>query len=459
MRFRVDRDSLGEIKIPVDAYYGPFTARVLKNYNITGRPSHQNLIKAYVMIKRSAALANMQLKKLDSKKGNAIAKACDEVLHGSLIKQFVVDAINSGAGTAFNMNVNEVIANRALEILRRKKGDYKYINPNDDVNMAQSSNDTFPTALHIAILLDAKELTPAINKLVTSLRKKAREFSDSAKIGRTHLMDALPVTLGIEFEAYAVAVESAKNAIEIAMKELEYVALGGTAVGTGANAPKGYRTLAIKNLAKISALNLKPVKDMRYGLQSRFAVANFSSALRNLALELIRIANDIRLMASGPTAGLAEVKIPAIHAGSSIMPGKVNPSLAESLNMVCFNVIGNDLSVALASQAGQFELNVMLPVMAKCVLESVDMLKNILPVFSENMVDGLQANKERLESYIEKSPVLVTLFAPYIGYMKAAELYKEALKKNTSVRELILKKGLMRKETVDKVLSKKNILE
>lgn len=459
MRFRVDRDSLGEIKIPVDAYYGPFTARALKNYNITGRPSHQNLIKAYVIIKRSAALANMQLKKLDSKKGNAIVKACDEVLHGSLTEQFVVDAINSGAGTAFNMNVNEVIANRALEILHRKKGDYKYISPNDDVNMAQSSNDTFPTALHVAILLDAKELIPTINKLVASLRKKTKQFGNAAKIGRTHLMDALPVTLGMEFEAYAVAIENAKNAIEIAMKELEYVALGGTAVGTGANAPKGYRILAIKNLAKISALNLKPVKDMRYGLQSRFAVANFSSALRNLALELIRIANDIRLMASGPTAGLAEVTIPAIHAGSSIMPGKVNPSLAESLNMVCFNVIGNDLSVALASQAGQFELNVMLPVMAKCVLESVDMLKNILPVFSENMVDGLQANKEKLELYIEKSPVLVALLAPYIGYMKAAELYKEALKKNTSVRELILKKGLMRKETVDKILNKKNILE
>lgn len=459
MKFRVDRDSLGTIRIPSDAYYGPFTARALKSYNATGRSSHQNMIEAYVMIKRSAALANMKLRKLDSEKGNAIVKACDEILKGALLDQFVVDAINSGAGTSFNMNVNEVIVNRALEILHKRKGDYKYLSPNDDVNMSQSSNDTFPTALHVAILLGLDELTPAVEKLISSLRKKSKEFSNVAKVGRTHLMDALPITLGMEFQAYAVAVASAKNAVEIARKELEYVALGGTAVGTGANAPKGYRAIAVKNLANISGLNLKPVKDMHYGLQSRFAIANISSVLRNLSLELIRIANDIRLMASGPVAGLSEITIPAVHAGSSIMPGKVNPSLAESLDMVCFNVVGNDLSVALAVQAGQLELNVMLPVMAKCTLESIDMLKNILPVFSENMIDGLQANKERLESYIEKSPVLVTLLAPYIGYMKAAELYKEALKKNISVGELVVKKGLMRKEAVDKALNRKNILK
>lgn len=459
MKFRVDRDSIGEIKIPSDAYYGPFTARALKQYKVTGLRSHQNLIKAYVMIKKSAALANMQLGKLDSKKGNAIVKACNEILDGSLMDHFLVDAINSGAGTAFNMNVNEVIANRALEILHKSKGDYKSLNPNDDVNMSQSSNDTFPTALHVAILMDLDELMPTLNNLVGSLRRKAKEFNKVAKVGRTHLMDALPITLGTEFDAYANAVESAKNAIEVARKELEFVAFGGTVVGTGANAPKGYRALAIKNLGKISGLNLKPAKDMRYALQSRFAVANVSSSLRNLALELIRIANDIRLMASGPLTGLAEVTIPAVHAGSSIIPGKVNPSLAESLNMVCFNVVGNDVSVALAVQAGQFELNVMLPVMAKCTLDSIDMLKNILPVFSENMITGLKANKEKLESYIEKSPALVTLLAPYIGYMKAAELYEEALKKNASIRELVVKKGLMSKDKVDKLLSKKNILK
>ena len=459
MKFRVDRDSLGEIKIPSDAYYGPFTARALKQYKATGLSSHQNLIKAYVMIKKSAALANMQLRKLDSKKGNAIVKTCNEIFDGLLMDQFIVDAINSGAGTAFNMNVNEVIANRALEILHKSKGDYKFVNPNDDVNMSQSSNDTFPTAMHVAILMDLNELLPTINNLVASLQRKAKEFNKVAKLGRTHLMDAFPITLGTEFDAYANAVEIAKRAIEDSAKELEYVALGGTVVGTGANAPKGYRALAIKNHVKISGLNLKPAKDMRYALQSRFAVANASSSLRNFALELIRIANDIRLMASGPLAGLAEVTIPAIHAGSSIIPGKVNPSLAESLNMVCFNVVGNDVSVALAVQAGQFELNVMLPVMAKCTLDSIDMLKNILPVFSENMIAGLKANKEKLESHIEKSPALVTLLAPYIGYMKAAELYEEAFKKNASIRELVIKKGLMSKAKVDKALSKKNILK
>jgi aspartate ammonia-lyase len=458
MKFRVDRDSLGKVKIPFDAYYGAFTARALKQYNVTGLKSHQHLIKAFVMIKRSAALANMKLKELESKKGNTIVKACDEILDGSLMDQFVVDAINSGAGTAFNMNVNEVIANRALEILGKKKGDYKYISPNDDVNMSQSSNDTFPTAMHVAILMDLNELIPSINKLTDSLRRKAREFNKIAKVGRTHLMDALPITLGREFDAYANAVENAKRSIENRRTELEYVALGGTAVGTGANAPKGYRGLAIKNLAKISGLRLKPAKDMHYALQSRFGVANASSLLRNLALELIRIANDIRLMSSGPIAGLAEIEIPVVHAGSSIMPGKVNPSLAENLNMVCFNVVGNDLSVALAVQAGQFELNVMLPVMIKCVLDSIDMLKNVLPVFAENMIDGLHANKEKLEAYIEKSPVLVTLLAPYIGYMKAAELYKEALKTNASIRALVVKKGLLSKQKVDKILSKKNVL-
>ncbi|MEM2761103.1 MAG: lyase family protein, partial [Nitrososphaerales archaeon] len=232
MQFRIDKDSLGEIKIPYDAYYGPFTARALRNYKVTGTRTHQNMIRAYVMVKRSAALANIRLKKINSKKGNAIIKACDEILNGSLEDQFVIDAINSGAGTAFNMNINEVIANRALEILRREKGDYEYISPNDDVNMSQSSNDTYPTALHMAILLDLNELLPVIDNLISSLRRKAREFSAVAKIGRTHLMDALPITLGMEFEAYAVALENTKKSVEVAREELEYVALGGTAVGT-----------------------------------------------------------------------------------------------------------------------------------------------------------------------------------------------------------------------------------
>jgi aspartate ammonia-lyase len=458
MSFRTDKDSLGDVKVPSDAYYGPFTARAMQQYKVTGQKAHINLVNAFVMIKRSAALANKELKALDAQKADAIVKACDEILSGKLLDQFMVEAINSGAGTAFNMNSNEVIANRAIEIIGKKKGQYDIVSPNDHVNMSQSSNDTFPTAMHVAILLNAKDTIASLDILIASLEKKAKEFSDIIKIGRTHLMDAIPVTLGAEFEEYAYSLKQARAKLAEAMEGLERVGLGGTAVGTGANAPKGYRELAIKHLSKASGLSLKPSENMFYSLQSKFDVANFSSALRNLAIELNKMANDIRLMAAGPTAGLAEILIPAVHAGSSIMPGKVNPSLAECLNMVCFNVMGNDVSVAMAAQAGQFELNVMLPGMLKCVLDSTDMLKNFLPIFAKNMVDGIQANKEKLASYIEKSPVLVTLLNPYIGYLKAAEIYKESLKTNKSIRELVLSKGLMTEQDLDKALSKKNIL-
>src|ERR687892_423936 len=455
---RVDKDSLGDILIPSDAYYGPFTARAKQQYNVTGQPAHICLIKAYVMIKRSAALANKNLHVLDEEKADSIIKSCDEILDGRFVDQFMLDSINSGAGTAFNMNCNEVIANRSLEILGKTKGQYEIISPNDHVNMSQSSNDTFPTAMHVAILLNMMETIASLDKLIASLQRKAVEFAGLIKIGRTHLMDAIPVTLGAEFEQYAYSLKQAKARLVQAMDGLCYVGLGGTAVGTGANSPKGYRQLVIRYLSKVSGLDLKSSDNMFYSLQSKYDVANCSSALRNLAIDLNKMANDIRMMASGPTAGFAEILIPAVHAGSSIMPGKVNPSLAECLNMICFNVIGNDVSVAMAAQAGQFELNVMLPGMLKCVLDSTDMLKNFLPIFAANLVDGIEANKDRLESYIEKSPVLVTLLNPYIGYLKAAEIYKESLKTNKSIRELVLSKGLMTKEQIDKVLSKENIL-
>src|SRR5919106_1525437 len=429
MSFRIDKDSLGEVKVPSSAYYGPFTAR-----------------------------ANNDLKALDRDKAQAIVKACDEMLAGKLLDEFMIEMINSGAGTAFNMNTNEVIANRALEILGKIKGEYEVISPNDHVNMSQSSNDTFPTAMHVAILLNMMETIASLDKLIASLQRKAVEFAGLIKIGRTHLMDAIPVTLGAEFEQYAYSLKQAKARLVQAMDGLCYVGLGGTAVGTGANSPKGYRQLVIRYLSKVSGLDLKSSDNMFYSLQSKYDVANCSSALRNLAIDLNKMANDIRMMASGPTAGFAEILIPAVHAGSSIMPGKVNPSLAECLNMICFNVIGNDVSVAMAAQAGQFELNVMLPGMLKCVLDSTDMLKNFLPIFSANMVDNLKVNSERTAEKVEKSPILVTLLNPYIGYLKAAEIYKESLKTNKSIRELVLSKGLMTKEQIDKVLSKENIL-
>ena len=449
MKYRTDVDSLGKVKIPANAYYGPFTGRAVKQYHVTGQPAHKNLIRAFVMIKRSAAVANMKAKAIDAKRGRAITKACDLILSGKFHDQFVVDMINSGAGTAFNMNSNEVIANVALKTMKKRQGQYQFLHPNDHVNMSQSSNDTFPTAMHVAILMNVKETIPAIEILIKSLNKKAKQFSAYKKIGRTHLMDALPVTLGSEFAAIATSITKAKDAVVLAKKELEYVALGGTAVGTGANTPKGYRKVAISELSKVSKLPLKPEKDMQHSLQSKFAVANLSGALRNLALEINKLANDIRLMASGPIAGLAELGIPAVHAGSSIMPGKVNPSLAECMNMICFNIIGNDTAVAHAAQGGQFELNVMMPGMLKCVLESTDMLKNFLPIFSANLIDGLTANKEKLRADIENSPVIVTLLAPKIGYLKSAELFKESLKSGKTIRQLVVEKKLLSNKEVD----------
>ena len=442
-KYRTDEDSLGPVRVPAGAYWGPFTQRALAQYTATGRPPHPDLIRAFVMIKRSAATANEAVGALDAKRGRAIRKACDAALAGKLDGQFAVDAVNSGAGTALNMNVNEVLANAALEAMGKKKGQYSHLHPNDHVNMSQSSNDTFPTSMHVAVLFGINRVLPAAAKLASSLRRKARQFAGHKKTGRTHLMDALPVTLGGEFAAYATAVSRASAALEQSSKELRGVALGGTAVGTGANAPRGYRKKAVAELARVSGLPLSPEKDMQYALQSRFAVAAASGALRNLAVEVGRIASDVRLMASGPLAGLSELGIPAVHAGSSIMPGKVNPSLAESMNMVCFGVMGNDAAVVHAASAGQFELNVMLPGMLRAVLDSTDMLSNFVPVFAANLIDGLSSDKKRLRAGVERSPVMVTLLAPKIGYQEAAALFKESLATGKTVRELATEKNLM----------------
>jgi aspartate ammonia-lyase len=452
LKYRTDKDSLGPVKIPIDAYYGPFTGRAIKQYNVTGKTSHRNLIKSFVMIKRSAAVANMKTKAINRKQGTAIVNACDKILAGKYIDQFLVDMINSGAGTAFNMNSNEVITNVALRGLGKKQGQYQFLHPNDHVNMSQSSNDTYPTAMHMAILFSFGEMLPVIDKLIKSINKKAKQFSKYKKLGRTHLMDALPVTLGSEFAAYATSLTIARDQIIASQKELKQVALGGTAVGTGANTPRGYRKTVIIELSKISKLSLKPQRDMQYSLQSKFPVANASSALKNFAIELGKVANDIRLMASGPIAGLAELGIPTVHAGSSIMPGKVNPSLAECMNMICFSVIGNDTTVSFAAQAGQFELNVMLPGMLKAVLDSTDMLTNFLPIFSANLIEGLTANQIRLRENIENSPVIVTLLTPKIGYLKSADLFKESLKTGKTIRELVVSKKLMTDKEVNMLL-------
>lgn len=456
--FRIDRDSLGEVKIPYDAYYGPFTVRASNQYRITGQKSHPDLVKAYAMIKRSAAKANNQLGVLPTHICQPIIEACDDLLSGRYHDQIIIESINSGAGTAFNMNVNEVVANIALVKIGEERGKYEIVNPNDHVNMSQSSNDTFPTAMHLAILLGLTGLMRALESLIESLRRKKIEFKGKMKIGRTHLMDALPITLGDEFGAYQYSIETARNRIVQAAESLQTVALGGTAVGSGANSPEGYQEVAIEYLSELSGLSLKPSRNLYFSLQSRYDVTYYSSSLRNLSVELIKIANDIRLMASGPTAGLAEVLVPAVHAGSSIMPGKVNPSLAECLDMICFNVIGNDVAVAMASQAGQFELNVMLPGMLKCVLESMDMLKNFLPVFAANLVDGIVPNGDKLTEHVYKSPALVTVLNPYIGYAKASEIYKKALETNKNIRDLVIEEGLIKKEDADRIFSRANLI-
>ena len=453
MSFRDDEDSLGRIQVPKDAYYGAFTARALKQYHVTGHAAHPALRDSFVMIKRSAAVANMRTDSLDDTLGDAIVQACDRILAGELTEWFAVDMINSGAGTAFNMNTNEVIANAALRILGKELGEYRHLHPNDHVNMSQSSNDTYPTAMHMSILMGANRLIPELDLLIKSIQNKSKEFDKFRKIGRTHLMDALPVSLGDEFAAYGIAMSKCNKTIQNSMKGLCSIPLGGTAVGSGANTPKGYREIVIPELARVSSLPLTMEQDMRHGLQSRFAAAAFSAALRGLAIELGKISNDIRLMASGPVAGLSEVGIPAVHAGSSIMPGKVNPSLAECMNMICYNVMGNDTSVSMAAGAGQFELNVMLPGMLKCILESTDMLYRFIPVFRANLVDGLTANTERLRSDIERSPVIVTLLAPKIGYQRSAQLYKESLATGKTIRELAVLNNLMTADEVDKILS------
>jgi aspartate ammonia-lyase len=440
---RVERDSLGELELSDSVYYGIQTARAIANFPVSGRSQPRVLIRAYVLVKKAAALVNMELGVLDRARGEAIVRAADDVLSGRLADQFPVDVFQAGAGTSTNMNVNEVLANRGLELLGRKRGDYACLSPNDHVNMAQSSNDTFPTACHLAAMFAAQPLEAALEHLAAELRRKAGEFGSVRKTGRTHLMDALPVTLGNEFGAWASAVERAGERVAQRREDLAEIPIGGTAVGTGQNAHPRFRELVVRQLSRLSGLKLVQCRDSFEGLQSRAQLAAFSGALKELALELIGIANDLRLLGSGPVAGLGEITLPAVQPGSSIMPGKVNPSLAECLDMVCFQVIGNDTTVALAAQAGQLELNVMTPVIIHNVLESVQLLAGFLPVFTDRCIAGIQADEAKCRSYVALNPSLATLLALRIGHLAAAELAMEALAKRIPVARLAVEKGLI----------------
>jgi aspartate ammonia-lyase len=458
METRKEIDPLGERAIPKNAYFGIQTLRATENFPVSGRKAPIQFIKAYILLKKAAATANLQVGWLDEKIAKAIIAACDEVLAGKLIDQFVVDVFQAGAGTSFNMNVNEVLANRALELLGRQKGDYKIVGPNDHVNMGQSTNDTFPTALHVSVLMALQPLLSSLDALADAFEELGNKNSHILKSGRTHLQDAVPVTVGQEFMAYSSAVANACAELRRRQENLFGVALGGTATGTGANAHPDYKRIAIAELAKLTGFPLKSSKNNFEALQSHRVAQTVSSGLKELALELIRIANDLRLLASGPTTGLNEITLPPVQPGSSIMPGKVNPVMAECLNMVAFQVVGNDLATSLAVQAGQMELNVMTPTIAYNMLFSIQILANYIPIFTDKCVKGITVDEKRCEQYLEKNPSLATLLAPKIGYLEAAKIAKQAQKENRTVKEVALEKGLFKPKELDKIFSRKNLL-
>jgi aspartate ammonia-lyase len=458
MDTRKEVDPLGERLIPEDAYYGIQTLRAVENFPVSGIKAPLPFIKAYAFVKKSAATANAQIGCLDERKAKAIIQACDEVLASKLLDQFVVDVFQAGAGTSFNMNVNEVLANRALEILGNRKGDYKIISPNNHVNMAQSTNDTFPTALHVSVLIALQPLLSALDELASAINKLGKKYANILKSGRTHLQDAVPVTIGQEFTAYGFAVANACAELKKRQKNIYSVALGGTAVGTGANSHPDYKRIAVAELAKMTGFPLEPAENNFEALQSLRAAQTISSGLKELSLELIRIANDLRLLASGPTTGLNEIELPPVQPGSSIMPGKVNPVMAECLNMVAYQVVGNDLAISLAVQAGQLDLNVMAPSIMYNMLFSIQILNNFIPVFTRKCIRGITINKKRCDQYLEKNPSLATLLSPFVGYLEAAKIAKQALAENRSVKEIALEKKLLSPKDIEKIFSRERLL-
>jgi aspartate ammonia-lyase len=454
---RTENDSLGTLEVPADAYYGIQTARAVENFPVSGLRAHPRLIDAYMLIKKAAARAHEELGELPPDVAAAIVQAADEVLDGRMRDQFVVDVFQAGAGVSTNMNVNEVLANRAAEILGEPRGAYQRVHPNDHVNRSQSTNDTFPTAMHLATLLLWRELKPEVEALAAALHAGGDEFADAIKSGRTHLQDAVPITLGQEFHAWGAAVDRGSRLIEEASRHLLEMPLGGNAVGTGINTPPRYRPTIVRILSELTGLSLTIAKDPREQISSRQSIAAASAALRTLALELIRITNDLRLLDSGPLTGLKEISLPARQPGSSIMPGKVNPVLPECLNQICVHVVGADTAVALASQAGQLELNVMMPVMIWELLFSMEILKNFLPVFRRGCVEGITARYERMASYAHKSPSLATALNPVVGYAKAAEIVKEALRSNRTIQEVAREMTDLTDAQLAEILSPENL--
>ncbi|RKO63198.1 aspartate ammonia-lyase [Caldibacillus debilis GB1] len=450
--FRTERDFLGEKDVPKDAYYGIQTLRAVENFPITGQKLDKSLITALAIVKKSAAQANLAIGQLSPPVADAIIRATEEIIAGKWHDQFIVDPIQGGAGTSINMNANEVIANRALEILGKEKGDYRTISPNSHVNMSQSTNDVFPTAIHIAVLQKLEKLLDALEQLTKSFYRKADEFKYILKIGRTHLQDAVPIRLGQEFEAYARVLERDMGRIRTSRQHLYEVNIGATAVGTGLNADPVYMEKVLEFLRENSGLPLRRADHLVDATQNTDAYVEVSSALKGCMINMSKIANDLRLMASGPRAGLGELILPPRQPGSSIMPGKVNPVMAEVVNQVAFQVIGNDHTICLASEAGQFELNVMEPVLVFNLLQSIEMMTNVFTVFRKYCLDGIRANEAKMKEYVEKSIGIVTAINPHVGYETASAIAREALETGKSVKSLCIEKGILKEEEINKIL-------
>lgn len=457
IRQRIERDSLGRMRVPANAYYGAETVRAVENFPISGLRFHPVFFWALGAIKKACALANRSERKLDSRRARAIIRAAEEVMAGKLDDQFVTDCLQSGAGVSCHMNVNEVIANRALEILHRKKGDYEFLSSHDHVNAGQSTNDVIPTALRIGAVRLLQEFFDASKALEKSFAKKARQFRRVIKSGRTHLQDAAPITLGQEFSGYARQLEKGRLRVEAMGKNLLELGTGGSAVGTGLNTTLGFRSRVIQNLRRITGLPVKSGKNLFELMQSDADFAGVSGDLKAFALSLIQISNDLRLLSSGPKTGFAEIILPARQPGSSIMPGKVNPVMPEVAAQVGFQVVGNDLAISMAVQAGQLELNVMRPVIAHNLFQSIEILTNLCRVLRTHCIEGIKANRERCRVYAETSYGIAAALNPHIGYTKAAECVKESVQTGKTLRQVVLEKKLLPKSLLDQVLSSENL--
>lgn len=453
MQFRTERDPLGEHTVPADAYYGVQTARAVENFPISGLRAHPDLIIATVLIKKAAAAANVALRRLDRHIGDAIVSAADEILGGGLRDQFVVDVYQAGAGTSHNMNTNEVLANRAAELLGGARGEYTLVHPNDHVNMGQSTNDVFPAATRVALLLGHDGLVESATALAMSLKRKADAFDSVLKVGRTHLQDAVPMTLGQEFGGYAACLQRGAEDVIRAAEQLRELNLGATAVGTGLNAGDDYARLTVQHLSRYTKANLKVATNLFRVTQSMGDILAYSGTMRRLAVELAKVANDLRLLSMGPRAGLSEISLPPVQPGSSIMPGKVNPSIPEMVNQVCFQVIGCDVTICTATEAGQLELNVMMPVIAWNALHASGILREAMKALRTRCVDGIEADAERCRELLDRSTAVATALSPYIGYAKTAEVAKESVRTGKPIRQIVLERGLMDAATLDRILS------